>query len=285
MALPLIPSVLLLATFGASPFEVRIQPSSLKPGDPLRIELLAGAAGTPERLPFGTLGPRPLRFHATRTGYEALAALPIETEPGKLELRISSGPGEKPSAHTTLTVLDAKYPARELKVAQEFIEPPEEVRQRIAEDQKAFDEAYAQPFSPRAFVGPFVRPRHSSVTAPYGDRRLFNGAQQSQHYGMDLDGRVGDPVLAAHRGTVVLARDCYASGKTVLVHHGADVFTAYFHLSKIRVKMGEQVAQRQRLGDVGKTGRVTGPHLHWGVRIGGLYVDPAVLLRITFPKR
>jgi len=93
---------------------------------------------------------------------------------------------------------------------------------------------------------------------------------------------VGDPVSAANDGTVVLARSCYASGNTVVIHHGGGLFTAYFHLSKIQVTSGKKVARGDRIGLVGKTGRVTGPHLHWAAKVRDLYVNPESLLRLRF---
>jgi hypothetical protein len=98
----------------------------------------------------------------------------------------------------------------------------------------------------------------------------------------DITGPRGSPVFAANDGEVVLARDCYYSGKTVVVWHGADLFTLYFHLDRLHVRAGARVAKGDRIGLLGSTGRSTGPHLHWSVRAGGLLVDPESLLGIDF---
>jgi murein DD-endopeptidase MepM/ murein hydrolase activator NlpD len=100
------------------------------------------------------------------------------------------------------------------------------------------------------------------------------------HYGLDLPSPAGTPVVAGAGGEVVLARDCYMSGKTVLLAHGAGVFSASFHLSRIDVKLGEAVGPGQLIGRVGTTGRSTGPHLHWGVKVDGLWVDPRSAQRL-----
>jgi murein DD-endopeptidase MepM/ murein hydrolase activator NlpD len=118
------------------------------------------------------------------------------------------------------------------------------------------------------------------VGGRFGDQRVYNGDVQGVHYGLDLKGRTGDPVAAANAGRVVLARHCYLSGRTVVVWHGAGVYTAYLHLSRMDVKPGQRVARGERLGRVGSTGRSTGPHLHWGVKVDGLWVDPESLLRL-----
>jgi murein DD-endopeptidase MepM/ murein hydrolase activator NlpD len=102
------------------------------------------------------------------------------------------------------------------------------------------------------------------------------------HYGLDLAAARGTPIEAAQAGVVVLVRDCYYSGNTVVVSHGAGLFTTYLHQSRTLVKVGEVVAQGQRLGLVGSTGRSTGPHLHWGVKVDGLWVDPQAMLRLPF---
>jgi len=133
-----------------------------------------------------------------------------------------------------------------------------------------------------AFGENFAWPRQGRVTAPYGDLRTFNGKKQSQHFGTDVDGAVGTPIYAANAGTVVMRRDNYASGNTVLVYHGAGLYTAYFHLSAFEVKEGQRVERGQLLGKVGNTGRVTGPHLHWGVKVDDLWVDGETLLKLDF---
>ena len=106
----------------------------------------------------------------------------------------------------------------------------------MEEDQAAFREAFARPFEPPLFAGPFGPPRDARVTGQYGERRIFNGKKQSQHYGTDLAGAVGDPVLATNDGVVVLVRDCFASGKSVAIAHGGGLFSVYFHLSDFDVR-------------------------------------------------
>jgi murein DD-endopeptidase MepM/ murein hydrolase activator NlpD len=105
----------------------------------------------------------------------------------------------------------------------------------------------------------------------------------SQHFGTDLSARLGDRASASNDGEVVFVRDCFYSGKTVIVHHGANVYTAYFHLSKVAVEEGQKVRRGQKIGEAGDSGRTTGPHVHFGVRIGDLYVDPITFLSLHPP--
>ena len=280
----LVPSLLLgLSARAAEPPAARLllQPAEARPGDPVLITVRG-----PKEAPTGTLGERPLQFFPVREGFAALIGLPVEQAPGKVPLTVQlagAAPGAEAARLTgALEVVAPNWRTRTLKVANKFVKPPPEVEARIAEDQAAFSAVFSQPFTPPRFEKNFVLPRKASITAPYGDLRTFNGQKQSQHFGTDLSGGTGAPVSAANGGTVVMTRDNYAAGNTVLVAHGAGLYTAYFHLSAIAVKDGQRVERGQRLGKVGGTGRVTGPHLHWGARIGELWVDAATLLDIDF---
>jgi murein DD-endopeptidase MepM/ murein hydrolase activator NlpD len=255
-----------------------LQPASAKPGDPVLVTVRG--ASVP---PTGTLAGRPLRFFAWNGGYAALGGLPVELVPGTAVVDVTAvGRGLPVLLSGTLSVTEPGFRERELRVAGKYVSPPKKVKARMEADRKAFAAAFAQPFAPPLFGQNFAWPRDATVTAPFGDRRSFNGKLQSQHFGVDLDGGVGAPVVASNEGVVVMARDNYASGNTVLVHHGAGLYTAYFHLSRIDVKDGAHVKQGDALGLVGSTGRVTGPHLHWGVKADDRWVDGQTLLKLDF---
>ncbi len=252
--------------------ELELVPSQARPGDAVLVSLSSVEGDCPS----GELSGRAFRSFRLGEDCRAVVGLPVEQQPGELVVRV----GEREAA---LRVVSPNFNERSLNVAAKYVQPPAKVRKRMQADRDAFARAYALPFADRArFEGNFELPVRSTMTAPFGDLRVFNGKKQSQHYGMDLDGKVGDPVVAANDGIVVMTRDNYAAGQTVLIHHGGDLYTAYFHLSEIGVKNGATVKRGEQIGRVGKTGRVTGPHLHWGVKVGGLYVDPASLLRIDF---
>lgn len=125
---------------------------------------------------------------------------------------------------------------------------------------------------------PLVRPVPGAVGSEYGLRRFFNGQPRAPHSGVDLRGGEGEPVLAMAAGRVALAADHYFSGRSVYLDHGQGVVSMYFHLSEILVKPGQFVAKGQAVGKVGSTGRVTGPHLHFGLSVLGQKVDPLPLV-------
>ncbi len=270
-------ALLLAASAGGAEGQpsIEVRPTTARPGDVLLV-LVRGADETPE----GKAGARKLRFYPLGDHHEALAAVPLEQPPGPLSVRVVVAGIELTAA---VEVEPGNFPQRELTVDQKFIAPPASVKARIAADQRAFAKAWRTSFGPRLFAEGFARPRDAEVTARFGDQRMLNGKKKTVHYGLDLDGQLGDPVTAANDGTVVLVRDCYTSGNTVLLSHGGGVFTGYFHLSGFKVKPGAKVKRGELIGLVGNTGRVTGPHLHFLARVDRLYVNPEALLSLPFP--
>ncbi len=265
---------LLLALLAAAP-SLDLAPSTVRPGDVVLL-CVTGASGAPR----GSLAGRPLAFWRAGEGeWRALAPLPIETAPGDLAVRVQAAGTE---LGADLTVVEPGFTHHAITVDRKFVEPPPSVKRRIAADRKAFARAFAQPFSPPLFEGAFDWPRRAPTSGRYGDQRVLNGKVASVHYGLDITGPRGSPVAAANDGRVVITRDAYFSGNTVVVWHGADLYTAYFHLDRIAVREGERVRKGDIRGELGSTGRATGPHLHWGAKVGGLYIDPESLLGIDF---
>jgi murein DD-endopeptidase MepM/ murein hydrolase activator NlpD len=265
------PALLLLLL--AAP-AAEVQPARARPGDAVLVTV-SGAGGVPS----GALLGRPLRFYAAGPDrWQAAAPLPTEATPGPVVLALDAAGEQVPAA---LEVVPAGFRSSTLSVAPRFLEPPASARKRIAADGAALAEAYGQPFGPPRYQGAMARPRQAEVTGRYGDQRVYNGKVSGAHYGLDLDGPAGAPVQASADGLVVLARDCYMSGWTTVLWHGAGVYSVYLHQSKVEVQPGQQVTRGQRIGKVGSTGRSTGPHLHWGVKVDGLWVDPDSMARLS----
>jgi len=133
----------------------------------------------------------------------------------------------------------------------------------------------------RFWEGPFLVPVQGRPGSPFGLRRWINEQPRSPHTGMDIRAPEGTSVLAANHGRVALVGDFFFGGNSVFLDHGQGVYTMYFHLSSINVVEGQNVTKGDLLGLVGMTGRATGPHLHWGVRLGGARVDPVSLVART----
>ncbi|MET0279991.1 MAG: peptidoglycan DD-metalloendopeptidase family protein [Steroidobacteraceae bacterium] len=207
---------------------------------------------------------------------KAIVGIALSVEPGDYTVEISA-PG---SAAKTLPVKIAakKYPEEALKVAPGMVDLSPENAARVESEQKRLDAA-RDAFSaalPATFT--LRMPIEGRRSSSYGKRRIFNGQPRNPHTGMDIAAPTGTPILAPADGTVIEAGDFYFSGNVVYVDHGHGFVTMYAHLSAFSVKKGDVVKAGQQLGKVGATGRVTGPHLHFGVILNGTSVDPALLL-------
>lgn len=146
--------------------------------------------------------------------------------------------------------------------------------ERVLKEKAELKEVYKGALKGEIFFSePFVAPLKSKITSPYGSLRVYNNFKKSPHLGTDFRAAVGVPIPVANDGRVVYTKDLFFSGKTVIVDHGLSVFTTYGHLSKIGVSEGDFVKKGDIVGLAGKTGRVSGPHLHWGVKIHGHWVS------------
>jgi murein DD-endopeptidase MepM/ murein hydrolase activator NlpD len=258
---------------------VTIAPAAVVAGSPelIRVEEPATA-----RLDGEWLGQK-LAFFRSASGWYALAGVDVEATPGPSTLAIHAhlANGEERDLSRTVTILPAHYRTAELSVAPRFIEPnPAELKQieyEIALKKKIFAASAPQ----RLWSGDFRAPVRAAPTDSFGTQRTFNGKLASVHKGMDFRAHMGTPVHASNSGVVLLAERLYFEGNCVVIDHGLGLYTIAMHLSKIDVRDGEHVAKGQLLGLSGATGRVTGPHLHWAVRWGNAYLDPAKLLRMN----
>jgi murein DD-endopeptidase MepM/ murein hydrolase activator NlpD len=161
-----------------------------------------------------------------------------------------------------------KFPTERLKVEKQFVQPDPQQQQRAEEDQKKMRAIYDTVTPERLWDGKFHLPLKGVTTGGnFGRRRILNGEARSPHAGVDFPAATGTPVLASQSGRVVLAEELYYSGNTVVLDHGYGIYTLYAHLSEIGVHPGDMVKTGMELGKVVATGRVTGPHLHWGLTI------------------
>jgi murein DD-endopeptidase MepM/ murein hydrolase activator NlpD len=173
------------------------------------------------------------------------------------------------------------YPEQRLEVEQRYVAPSAAELERIEREKQRVARLWSIE-SPRRFDLPLASPLEQlPVASRFGARRIFNGEPRSPHSGADFAAAAGTPVLAAADGRVVLAEEHFFAGKAVFVDHGDGLISMSFHLSEIAIAEGDEVRRGQRLGAVGATGRVTGPHLHFAVRWRGARVDPSLLLGLA----
>lgn len=229
----------------------------------------------------GEAAGEPLHFEPVERGFVALLGIPIEggdTLPVVLRL---SRQARVDSTLVGLVVRHPSYPRERLKVPPRMAQYDSATRARVELEQaRAREVSRGSHETPRLWSVPLTLPRDSRITSAYGGAREFNGQVTSRHMGTDFAGAVGTPVGAAARGIVALVADFYLAGRAVYLDHGAGLVTGYFHLSQVDVAEGDTVAAGQRIGAVGRTGRVTGPHLHWIMRYGAISVDPMTLVEL-----
>ena len=130
----------------------------------------------------------------------------------------------------------------------------------------------------------FIMPMESKITSSFGKARIYNNTLNGYHSGTDFRAKVGTPIVASNDGKVALVKNRFYSGGTVLIDHGQGIYTCYFHMSDFNVTEGQKVKKEQVIGLSGVSGRVTGPHLHFSARVGGVQVDPLQLIALLNKK-
>ena len=205
----------------------------------------------------------------------AVVGIPLDTTAGARTLVVSHGGRTE---RLTFDVADRKYDVQKLKVPPGQVDLSKRDLERVEGEKKRIRKALAgftdRPPETLRLVQPVPGERSSS----YGLRRFFNDQPRSPHTGMDIAAPAGTPILAAAAGTVAEVGDFFFNGNTVILDHGSGLVTMYCHLSRIDVQAGQAVSAGESIGAVGATGRVTGPHLHFGVTLNGTMVDPALFL-------
>ena len=214
-----------------------------------------------------TILPHPLHLN------EGFAIIPIDYYESPHLINAQWNNGEERMA-IDLNIIRAVYPTEVITVDSAKVCPPPEALQRIALEKAEAVSIYNHITPERYWDKPFIRPIDSITTSEYGSARTYNGVLKSYHGGVDFRAKTPLPILASNDGVIVLVKDRYYSGGTVIIDHGEGIYSCYFHLSEFDVKVGDRVIQGQEIAKSGATGRITGPHLHFGFMIQGIQSDP-----------
>jgi murein DD-endopeptidase MepM/ murein hydrolase activator NlpD len=229
----------------------------------------------------GEAAGEPLHFERVARGFAALVGVPLE---GGDTLSIALRFSRQEQVDSTVlgfVVRHPSFPSERLTLPPRMVQYDSATRARVESEQaRAREVSRRSHETSRLWSLPLTLPRASRITSGYGGAREFNGQVTSRHMGTDFAGAVGAPVGAAARGIVSLVADFYLAGHAVYLDHGAGLVTGYFHLSRVDVMQGDTVVAGQRIGAVGRTGRVTGPHLHWIMRYGTISLDPMTLVEL-----
>jgi murein DD-endopeptidase MepM/ murein hydrolase activator NlpD len=264
--------------------QVKWQPAKLVNGSPVLFQVTAPPKV--QSVSASWLGHDVVFFRpaAGKTWY-ALAGVPVETAQGRYDLIVKEtfDSGRLTEIRVSVKVASAAYPKIQIKVAKQFTEPGPEQVHEIAADKDVKQKTFATETPQRSWMGPFLSPVSAPISDVFGTARVINQEVKSRHLGLDYGVPTGTPVQAINHGTVLLARSLFFEGNCVVLDHGQGLLSLYLHLSEFRVKEGDIVDPGQVIGLSGGTGRATGPHLHLAIRWQGVYLDPAILLKMRLP--
>jgi murein DD-endopeptidase MepM/ murein hydrolase activator NlpD len=258
-------------SFASEP-AVLISPKKIVPGG-LMVVTVKDAAGTVE----GSFRGKQLHFNPAKDAAQAFTGIDLNTEPGAYQLALTVD-------GTTLTrdvsIVKKKYPVQRLTLPEDMVVLSPENEARAERDQRKMAAIWPVD-SLRVWRGRFIDPLPGKkVGTVFGVRRIINNIPKNPHSGVDITADEGEPVKAPNDGVVILVDDQFYSGNSVVLDHGQGIYTMFFHLSKATVKYGQAVRKGDMIGLVGSTGRATGAHLHWGVRVQGAKVDPLELIKL-----
>lgn len=265
----------------------------------LRVEGLTDPLSQGELRPILVKAPEPLAqitgrfldlglpFRSGDSGYVALLAADLEAPPGAhpFEIEAQGVSGARYRHQSRVQVATGRFGRQHLTLPKAMVDLDAETIARVRHEQDILAEIWQRvrggPFWWETFRAPLDG--ELQVSSEFGLRRIINDQSRSPHSGVDFQAAHGTPVLASNGGLVAYAGEMFFSGKTVILHHGGGLFTLSFHLEGYRVEAGQAVARGEVIGWVGASGRVTGPHLHWGATLQGIRFDPRQLLHLTLP--
>jgi len=244
-----------------------------RPGGTAVIEL--DVAGS-EAAPVVTFGGKRALVLNNDGSWLAVIGIPLAQPVGEAEINVRATGQE--AGNIVFEVVPHAYREQRLNVSKNYVDLTEEQLSRVGHERKIIDSALTNfdevTLNDLSLVAPVDGPRSSS----FGLRRFFNDQPRSPHKGMDIAANLGTAIVSPVGGTVTATGNYYFNGNTVIIDHGQGFVTMYCHLDEINVEKGQQLATGAQLGKVGATGRVTGPHLHFGTYLNGTAVDPALFL-------
>lgn len=216
-------------------------------------------------------------------GFVGLLGIDLQDEPGTHDLIVELRQGEQSrTLNYSVSVLKEKFHVEHLTLPKDKVDLDEKTLARWKTEQEQVKTALASDSQTRLWQPGFVEPVNGKRTGIFGSVRIMNGQPRNPHNGEDIGAPLGTPVAATNDGVVKLTVDHFFSGKGIFLDHGLGFYSMYFHLSEVLVKDGEVVKAGQIVGKVGASGRATGPHLHWGVKLNGARVNPYALLDLPF---
>lgn len=219
------------------------------------------------------------------TSWVGLVGIDVELAAGPQRIVVSgvTREGGPVSGEHLIEVAPKQFAERHLRVDPRFSDPPPSARPRIAREAARLEAIFGARDRTQTPDVPFAAPVPQPPNSRFGVRSFFNKQPRGRHTGVDFPSPAGTPIHAPARGRIVLVDDLYFTGNTVVIDHGFGVYTLFAHLERTAATVGAEVGRGDLVGYVGSTGRVTGPHLHWSLRLNGARVDPTSLMSAASP--
>jgi murein DD-endopeptidase MepM/ murein hydrolase activator NlpD len=259
--------------------KVSWSPETVKQGDVLCVTVRPENEVTSVK---GDLDGTPIYFYKQNEGERAgIVGVDLATAPGRhyLRVEVTDPAGETFEQVFQLIVRDGGFEVQRLTLSEKMVTLQGEILERYLAEHRKTKQIFNHVRPQRLWQQPFIIPVVGPITSTFGLRRILNDKPRSPHSGVDIGAPTGTEVGACNDGIVVLTQELYLEGKTIIIDHGFGLYSIYMHLSEMQVNEGQWVRAGDVIGLVGATGRVTGPHLHWGVKLLGARVDPFSLMR------
>jgi murein DD-endopeptidase MepM/ murein hydrolase activator NlpD len=251
---------------------IEIYPNVLKPGDILKIFLKKNSNKIPLKVKFRN---KYYPFYKVNSRYRALIGIPVNTKSGYYKIKIIFK--DKKEILKNIKVKHFKFPVQRIKLSKKkrklYTHP------NVKDEYKKIKNALRVETKKQYWDGNFILPSKGRISTLFGMQRIINNRKGSNHKGIDISYGYGKPVKASNNGVVVLCDNFLMHGKTVVINHGQGICSLYLHFKKIKVYVGQKVSKGDIIGEIGSTGVATGPHLHFGLYIHGVAVNPMQWIR------
>lgn len=258
----------------ADAFNSKIFPATIKPGDAFAIRV----SGTNiPGVPSASLNEKEMLFSSCgESCFISIGVADTETKPGVYKILLYIGTKK---TNLTLSVKSVKFPTLHMTLPEEkvFLRP-EDLERAEREEERL--KSIWKTATGRLWEGNFIIPLANDISTGFGTKRIMNKKKESIHTGVDIKGKTGEEIKASNRGKVVLTEELFFGGNTIILDHGLGIFTIYMHLSSFNVKPGNIVSKGDTIGFVGSSGRASGPHLHFGVKVMDTNANPLSLVRL-----
>ena len=258
----------------AKSLNVEISPKIIKQGDAFIIKV-TGINNSD--MPIATVAKNSIPFSMCGKGcFIGVGAMNLDAKTGTYPVKVNAGQKRR---NLTLRVKKGAFPEIHMTLPDEKVILSPDDLEVVNEENERLKSLFLK-VSNRLWKGTFLRPVENSIATYFGTKRIMNKTWTSMHRGIDIKGLEGEEVRASNNGKVVLAQELFFGGNTIILDHGQGIHTVYMHLSQLQVGCGDSVSKGDVIGLLGSTGRSTGPHLHFGVKISDISVNPLSVLNL-----